>query len=88
VGDWYAYAIQTGTSKSSGLPEHELKLLKLARILRLAKLTKLAKVSTFARRMDEAYVDLMVTHPGIVIGLRMSKLIMVGVVIVHYMTCG
>lgn len=80
------YSCLSGTE--SGLPEHELKLLKLARILRLAKLTKLAKVSAFARRMDEAYVDLMVTYPGVVIAMRMFKLILVGVSIVHYMSCG
>jgi len=74
-----------GTSK---VPQQELKLLKLARILRLAKLTKLAKVSTFARRLDEAYVDLMVTHPGVVIFLRMMKLVLIGCIIVHYMACG
>lgn len=69
--------------------EQQLKLLKLTRVIRLIKLSKISSsMGKFARVIDQAYVRLMVSYPGLVIFLQLFNLFVVAFFIVHYVACG
>ena len=65
-----------------------LKLLRLGRFARLVKMIKLATFSALPRRLDDFYVDMLVTTPGLSKGLGLVSLAFAGLITVHYVACG
>jgi len=54
---------------------------------RFLRLVKLAKVSAMSYKLDEFYLDMMVSMRGMILVVRMAKLLAVGFFIVHYVSC-
>ena len=81
---------QLGISKFFG--SHVLKLLKLMRFLRFFKTTKAFRMvktdNALSKVLDDVYVDLLVSRPGVLPVLKLASLIGVVAIVVHYVACG